>query len=219
MYKLILTGFFLFYINTFIAYGDLVWFVTYQFEDETYFMSAEYENKTSVLSVFFDEYIEHQIQNGNMLEMSKISCLSNDLECYKQGREIIKWKKNLIDSVLLKNKKELLQIAFLSYIKYFFTVFIVIFLIIFILKWLLFSSNKKVYITFLMLPIFILFFDSMLFYLNMHPIFFDLGFLIFPYTVYMVLFVLLYSILDLLVTKKISQDKIQAVIDTTSNFQ
>lgn len=119
---------------------------------------------------------------------------------------MIKWKKNLVDSIVLNSKEELLKIALLVYAKYFFTVLLIIFWIVFILKWAIFSSkDKKIYLTLVVLPILILFFDIILFYLNLHPVFFDLGFRIFNYVSCMVLFFLLYVVFDLMITKKLTQ--------------
>jgi len=108
----------------------------------------------------------------------------------------------LVDSILLNHKKKLLKIASLAYAKYFLTFFLTVFLIVLTLKKVFFGNNKNIYLTFFALSICTLFFDGLLFYIGMHPVFFELGFLIFPYIIYTGLFVLIYVLLDLLATKK-----------------
>lgn len=206
MYKIILLGIFLVHSYTYISFWDIVWFVTYKFEGDFYFMSTEVENDNSSLSTFANEVINKKMQSWDIVEISRLTCSSWDLYCYNQGTEMIKWKKKLVDSIVLNSKEELLKMALLVYAKYFFTVLLIIFWIVFILKWAIFSSkDKKIYLTLVVLPILILFFDIILFYLNLHPVFFDLGFRIFNYVSCMVLFFLLYVVFDLMITKKLTQ--------------
>lgn len=215
MHKIILLGIFLVYSYTFISFWDIAWFVTYRFENDFYFMSTEAENNDDPLSTFLDEFINKKMQSWDMLEISRLTCFSEDLHCYQQGIEMIRWKKNLADSVVSSNKEDLVKIWLLFYVKYFLTIFLIIFWIVLILKWIVFiNKNKKIYLTLFVLPVVILFFDIILFYLNLHPVFFTLGFKIFNYVIYSVLFFLLYIVADLMITKKLTQ---RSPIDKSKN--
>jgi hypothetical protein len=166
-------------------------------------VSSELDGKSSTLSSFVDEFIKENIKKGNVIELFKLSCMSSDFECHNKGKENIAWKDDFINYILLNKKDELLKIAAISYVKYFSFLFFFIFLTVLVLRWLFFKKLKSIYVTLIFLPFSILIFDILLFYFRIHPVFFELGFLVFQYALCLLFFYISYILFDLFIAKKL----------------